>query len=95
LTRTQKVSDAKYVWSNSLAEKAGLERTNNIICKVSTPAVTKVVTKRVVATPASSRTINIPATYRTVNKTLLVRPETTKTTVIPAYLNKFLFHHKK
>jgi len=84
LTKTQKVSDARYVWSNSLAEKAGMQRTNNVICKVSTPAVTKVVTKRVVATPASSRTINIPATYKTINKQLLVRPETTKTTVIPA-----------
>jgi len=84
LTKTQKVAGAKYVWSNSLAEKAGMQRTNNVICKVSTPAVTKVVTKRVVATPASSKTINIPATYKTITKQVLVRPETTKKTVIPA-----------
>jgi len=84
LTKTQKVSDAKYVWSNSLAEKPGMERTNSVICKVTTPAITKVVTKRVVATPATSKTINIPATYKTVNKTILVKPESTKTTVIPA-----------
>ena len=84
LTKTQKVSDAKYIWSNSLAEKAGMERTSSVICKVSTPAVTKVVTKRVVATPARSNTINIPATYKTINKTILVRPETTRKTVIPA-----------
>ena len=84
LTKTQKVSGAKYIWSNSLAEKAGLQRTSAVICKVSAPAVTKVVTKRVVATPAASNTINIPATYRTVNKTLLVRAESTRTTVIPA-----------
>ena len=84
LTKTQKVSGAKYVWSNSLAEKVGMERTSAVICKVSAPAITKVITKRVVATPASSRTINIPATYRTVNKTLLVRAETTKRNIIPA-----------
>jgi hypothetical protein len=84
ITKTQKVSGAKYIWSNSLAEKPGMERTSSVICKVSAPAITKVITKRVVATPASSRTINIPATYRTVNKTLLVRPETTKRNVIPA-----------
>ncbi len=84
ITKTQKVSGAKYVWSNSLAEKPGMQRANSVICKVATPAVTKVVTKRVVATPATSKTINVPATYKTVNKTLLVRPETTKRTVIPA-----------
>jgi hypothetical protein len=84
LTKTQKVSGAKYVWSNSLAEKPGMERTSSVICKVATPAITKVITKRVVATPASSKTINIPATYKTINKTILVRPETTKKTVIPA-----------
>ena len=84
LTKTQKVAGAKYVWSNSLAEKPGMERTSSVICKVATPAITKNITKRVVATPASSRTINIPATYKTINKTLLVRQETTKTNVIPA-----------
>ena len=84
LTKTQKVSGAKYVWSNSLAEKVGMERTNSVICKVATPAITKVVTKRVVATPAASNTINIPATYKTVSKTLLVRAESTRKTVIPA-----------
>ena len=84
LTKTQKVADAKYVWSNSLVEKAGMERTNSVICKVATPAVTKVVTKRVVATPATSKTINIPATYKTITKQVIVRPETTKKTIIPA-----------
>jgi len=84
LTKTQKVSGAKYVWSNSLAEKPGMERTSSVICKVATPAVTKTITKRVVATPASSKTITIPAVYKTVSKTVLVRPETTKRNVIPA-----------
>jgi len=84
ITKTQKVSGAKYVWSNSLAEKPGMQRANSVICKVATPAVTKVITKRVVATPASSKTINVPATYKTITKQVLVKPETTKRTVIPA-----------
>lgn len=84
LEKTQKVSEAKYVWSDSMMEKAGMSRTSAVICKVTIPAVTKVVTKQVVATPATSKTITIPATYKTVQVTKLVTPETTKKTVIPA-----------
>jgi len=84
LNKTVKVSDAKYVWSDSMMEKAGMSRTSSVICKVAIPAVTKTITKQVVATPASSKTITIPATYKTVQKTKLVTPATTKKTVIPA-----------
>ncbi len=84
LSKTQKISDAKYVWSDSMMEKAGMSRTSAVICKVTIPAVTKKVTKQVVATPAASKTIAIPATYKTVQVTKLVTPETTKKTVIPA-----------
>jgi hypothetical protein len=84
LEKTAKVSDAKYVWSNSMMEKAGMSRTSAIVCKVVIPEVTKVVTKQVVATPAASKTISIPATYKTVQTTKLVSPEKTKKTVIPA-----------
>jgi peptidoglycan hydrolase-like protein with peptidoglycan-binding domain len=65
-------------------EKAGMSRTSAVICKVTIPAVSKVVTKQVVATPAASKTVSIPATYKTVKVTKLVTPETTKKTVIPA-----------
>lgn len=84
LTKTEKVSDAKYVWSDSIMEKDGLSRTSSVICKVSIPAVTNVVTNQVVATPASTKTVTIPATYKTVDVTKIVTPETTKKTVIPA-----------
>ncbi len=84
LEKTQKISDAKYVWSDSMMEKPGMSRTSAVICKVTIPAVSKVITKQVVATPASSKTITIPATYKTVQVTKLVTPETTKKTVIPA-----------
>jgi hypothetical protein len=84
VTKTEKVSDAKYVWSNSLAEKPGMERTSSVICKVAVPAVTKTITKNVIATPATTKTITIPATYKTVEVTKLIKPETTQKTVIPA-----------
>ena len=84
LTKTQKVSDARYVWSDSLIEKAGMSRTSAVVCKVTIPEVTKQITKDVVAQAASTKTITIPATYKTVKVTKLVTPETTKKTVIPA-----------
>jgi hypothetical protein len=84
ITKTAKVSDAKYVWSDSMMEKPGMSRTSSVICKVSVPEVKKTITKQVVATPASSKTITIPATYKTVQVTKLVKPESTKKTVIPA-----------
>jgi len=84
LEKTVKVSDAKYLWSNSMMEKAGMSRTSAVVCKVTIPEVSKVVTKQVVATPASSKTISIPATYKTIKTTKLVTPERTKKTVIPA-----------
>ena len=84
LEKTTKVSDAKYIWSDSMMEKPGMSRTSSVICKVATPEVTKVVTKQVIATPATSKTITIPATYKTINVTKVVTPERTKKTVIPA-----------
>jgi len=84
LTKTQKVSDAKYVWSDSMMEKAGMSRTSSVVCKVVVPAVSKTITKQVVATPATTRTVKIPASYKTVQVTKLITPETTKKTVIPA-----------
>jgi len=84
LTKTKKVSGAKYLWSNSMMEKNGMSRTSTVICKVSIPAVSKIVTKQVVVTPATTKTITIPATYKTVKVTKLITPETTKKTVIPA-----------
>ena len=84
IEKTAKVSDAKYVWSDSMMEKDGMSRTSSVICKVSIPEVTNVITKQVVATPATSKTITIPATYKTVKVTKLITPEKTKKTVIPA-----------
>jgi len=84
LEKTQKVSGARYVWSDSMMEKPGMSRTSAVICKVTIPAVSKVVTKQVVATPAASKTVTIPATYKTVQVTKIITPERTKKTLIPA-----------
>jgi len=84
IEKTVKASDAKYVWSNSMMEKAGMSRTSSVICKMAIPEVKKTITKQVVATPATTKTVQIPATYKTVQKTVLVTPATTKKTVIPA-----------
>jgi len=82
--KTVKASDAKYVWSDSMIEKPGLTRTSSVICKVAVPEVKKTITKQVIATPATTKTIKIPATYKTITKKVLVTPERTKKTVIPA-----------
>jgi len=84
ITKTAKVSGAKYVWSDSMMEKPGMSRTSSVICKVTVPEVKRTITKQVVATPASSKTITIPATYKTVQVTKLVTPERTEKKVIPA-----------
>ena len=84
LEKTNKVSDARYVWSDSMMEKAGMSRTSAVVCKVAIQEVSKIVTKQIVATPAASKTISIPATYKTVEVTKLLTPERTKKTVIPA-----------
>jgi len=82
--KTVKVSDAKYVWSDSLMEKPGMERTSSVICKVEVPAVTKTITKKVIATPATTKTVKIPARYKEVEVTKVVTPERTKKTIVPA-----------
>ncbi len=84
VSKTKKVSDAKYVWSDSLMEKPGMQRTTSVICKVEVPAVTKTITQQVLVKPATTKTVKIPATYKMVEVTKLVKPEQTKKTVIPA-----------
>lgn len=51
---------------------------------VDVPAVTKTVTRQVVATPATTREVPVPAQYGTVTKTVLVEPAREVSTPIPA-----------
>ena len=58
--------------------------TGEIMCLVEIPAVYKTVTRRVLATPATTREVAIPAEYRTVEKQVVAQPATTREVVIPA-----------
>ncbi len=60
------------------------DATGEIMCLVEVPAVYKTVKKRVVKTPATTRTVEEPAVYKTVKKRVVDKPATTREVVIPA-----------
>ncbi len=60
------------------------DATGEIMCLVEVPAVYKTVTKRVIKTPATTRTIDEPAVYKTVKKKVVDNAATTRQVVIPA-----------
>ncbi len=87
VTHTEKVSDGEYIWhpvneNNPLTPPS--TRTGNVICLTKTPAKYKKVSKTVVKTPASSKTITIPAKYKTVEVVKLDKPAQEKRIPIPA-----------
>ena len=60
------------------------QATGEILCLVEVPAEYKMLTKRVLKTPAATRKVTIPAVYKTVKKRVMVQPPKTKTVTIPA-----------
>ncbi len=60
------------------------DATGEIMCLVEVPAVYKTITKRVVKTPATTRTIDEPAVYKTVKKKIVDSAATTRQVAIPA-----------
>jgi hypothetical protein len=60
------------------------EATGEIMCLVEVPAEYKVVTKRVVKTPPSTKEVVEPAQYRTVRKRTLKTPPATREVEVPA-----------
>ncbi len=60
------------------------EATGEIMCLVEVPAEYKTVIKKVVATPATTRTVTIPAKYSTVKKRVMVEPPRSVEVEIPA-----------
>lgn len=54
------------------------------MCLVEIPAEYQTVSKRVLATPATTREEEIPAVYKTVRKRVMVKPPTTRTVEVPA-----------
>ena len=54
------------------------------MCLVEVPAVYKTVTKKVIATPATTKEVKTPAVYKTVTKRVVATAPTTKKVVSPA-----------
>lgn len=85
------VRPAYSVWKRS-SELTTAERTQqgidpgagDILCLVAMPAEYKTVTREVLATPATTREIQVPAEYITVKKTVLKTPATTREIEVPA-----------
>ena len=69
--------------SCSTGHNSGSRPTGNAICGASTPPQYKTVTKRVVKTPASTRTEVIPAEYKTVTVRKQVKPSSERRIAIP------------
>ena len=85
VTKRVKVSDAKFVWHEIHSKDLDAStRTGNQICLKKTPAAFKTVTRRVVKTPAATKTVEIPAKYKTVKVRKLVSPPQEKRIEIPA-----------
>jgi hypothetical protein len=81
-TRTAKVADATFSWSKS-GEKGAGKYTGHQICKTATPEAYKTITRTVVDTPPTTKTIEIPAQYKTIKVTTIVKPAEVKRTAIP------------
>ena len=58
--------------------------TGEVMCLVTTPAQYRTVTRKVVKTPATTRTVPVPAVYKTVTKKVVATPATTKSIPVPA-----------
>ena len=60
------------------------EDTGEVMCLVEIPATYKIIKKKKLVTPASTRVKEIPAVYKTIEKRVLKRPASTKEVAIPA-----------
>lgn len=86
VTKRAKVQDASYFWSNASGRNARTRTTAqcNKICLTATPAKYNKVSKRVVATPATTRTVATPARYTSVRVQKLISPASERRIPIPA-----------
>ncbi len=82
------VKPAHQIWKKG---RGPIERvdhgTGEILCLVEVPAEYRTVRKKVVKSPATTRTVEIPAEYKTVRKKVVKKPATTRTITIPAEYN--------
>ncbi len=84
-TRTVKESDPLFTWTKvGTGKPAGYKYTGHQICKLARPAAYKTLTKTVVDTPATTKSIPVPEQYTTVTVTTVVKPAEVKRIEIPA-----------
>lgn len=86
-TVTERVLEkaAHTVWKKGTGPIQKIDaQSGEIMCLVEMPASYKTIQKRVLKTPASTRTITIPAEYRTVEKRVVATPASTRKVAIPA-----------
>jgi len=58
--------------------------TGEVMCLVNTPAKYRTVTRKVVKTPATTKSIPVPAVYKTITKKIVATPASTKSIPVPA-----------
>jgi regulator of extracellular matrix RemA (YlzA/DUF370 family) len=86
VTRKSKVQDAAYSWSDASGKNARsrIKDQCNKICLTATPAKYNKVSKKVVARPASTKTLTTPAKFTTVKIKKLITPASERRIPIPA-----------
>ncbi len=85
ITKRVQVSEDEFVWHEiHNKELDASSRTGSQICLQKRPAVYKTVTRRVVKTPAATKTVEIPAQYKVVKVRKLVSAPQEKRIEIPA-----------
>jgi len=78
------VEKEKTVWKKGVNPATKLDgATGEIMCLVKVPAKYKIIKKKVVKTPATTKVIEIPAVSKTIKIKKLVKPAETKTITIP------------
>jgi hypothetical protein len=83
--KTVKTSDEKFSWHSDKTKTApGSTLTGNKICLKEIPAKFKTLSKRIVKSPATTKTIKIPAEYKFVKVRKLVTPPQENRISIPA-----------
>ena len=60
------------------------QATGEIMCLVETPAEYKTVTRKMLKTPATTKSVETPAVYKTVKRRVMSKPPTTRVVEIPA-----------
>ena len=77
------IAPARTEWKKTKCQDRGCNQ-SEVVCLIEIPATYKIVTKRVVAKPVSTRKVTTPPVYKTVHIQELVQPASSRTIAIPA-----------